>query len=80
LVKDLGPILLKKGILIKKVQLEDLFRRMPDDFWRGLKSAYLNDQKISLNIWSEIEFSDIMLLIANQKSDLKQANDKGEKN
>jgi len=64
LVKDLGPILLKKGILIKKEQLEDFFRRQPEDFWLSLKSAYLNDQKISLDTWSEIEFPDMILFSA----------------
>ena len=62
LVKDLGPILLKKGILIKKEQLKDFFRSQPDDFWQSLKSARLNGQKISLDTWSEIEFSDMVLL------------------
>ena len=64
LVKDLGPIFLKKGILIKKEQLEDFFRRQPDDFRLSLKSAYLNGQKISLDTWSEIEFPDMILFSA----------------
>jgi hypothetical protein len=68
LVKDLGPIFLKKGILIKKEQLEDFFRRQPEDFWLGLTSAHLNGQKISLDTWSEIEFADRMLLIAEPEN------------
>jgi len=68
LVKDLGPIFLKKGILIKKEQLEDFCGRQPDDFWLSLKSAYLNGQKISLDTWAEIEFPDILLLIVEPES------------
>ncbi|MBT8367469.1 MAG: hypothetical protein KJP23_22480 [Deltaproteobacteria bacterium] len=64
MVKDLGPIFLKKGILIKKEQLEDFFRRQPDDFWLSLKSAYLNGQKISLDKWPEIDLPDMILLSA----------------
>jgi hypothetical protein len=71
LVKDLGSIFLKQGILIKKEQLEDFFRRQPEDFWLSLKSAYLNGQKIGLNTGSEIEFPDMILLSAKPKSDPK---------
>jgi hypothetical protein len=67
LVKDLGSIFLKQGILIKKKQLEDFFRRQPDDFWLNLKSAYLNGQKISLDTWPEIDFPDMILLSAEPK-------------
>ena len=64
LVKDLGPIFLKHGILIKKNQLEDFFSTRPADFWSSLKAAYLNRQKINLDTWSEIKFPDLLLLIA----------------
>lgn len=64
LVKDLGPSFLKKGILIKKEQLEGFLRYQPEDFWLSLKSAYLNGQKISLDTLSEIEFPDMLRLVA----------------
>ena len=64
LVKDLGPIFLKKGILVKKEKLKDFFRSQPDDFWLSLKSARLNGQKISSDTLPEIEFSDMILLEA----------------
>ena len=62
LVKDLGPVFLKKGILIKKEQLKDFFRRQPEKFWPSVKSAQLDGQKISMDTWTEIEFPDMMLL------------------
>ena len=64
LVNDLGPIFLKQGILLKKKQLEDFFDSRPEDFWPSLKSAYLNSQKISMDTWSEIQFPDQLLLVA----------------
>ena len=63
LVSDLGPIFLKQGILLEKKQLEDFFDSRPADFWPSLKSAYLNNQKISLDTWSEIRFPDLSLLV-----------------
>ena len=64
LIKDLGPIFLKKGILIKKEQLEDFLRDQPEDFWLSLKSAYLNGHKINLDTWPEVEFPDMLRLVA----------------
>ena len=64
LVNDLGPIFLKRGILISRKQLEDFFASRPADFWPSLTSAYLNRQKITLDNWSEIRFPDLVLLIA----------------
>ena len=68
LVNDLGPIFLKKGILLDKEQLEDFFRRQPEDFWLSLKSAHLNGQKINLNSSSEIEFADMTLFAVESHS------------
>ena len=67
LVIDLGPILLEKGILIKKEQFLAFFRRQSEDFWLNLKSAYLNGQEIRLDSWPEIELPDMLLLAVKSK-------------
>ena len=62
LADDLGPLFLKKGILIKKQQLITFLHCQPEDFRLSLESADLDGKKISVDVISEIEYPDMMLL------------------
>lgn len=68
LVKDLGPALLNKGILIRKKQLEDILGRQPESFWTSLAGADLNGRKIRLDDWSETILPEMIVVSVKPKN------------
>jgi len=44
LVKEMGPLLLKYGIRIRKTDWEDIVRHQPQNFWEKCKRIRLNGQ------------------------------------
>jgi hypothetical protein len=62
LVKDLGPMFLKQGILVTKKQLEDFLGNQSEKFWQSLTSAHLDSQEISRDTWSQFTFPDVLLV------------------
>lgn len=49
LMDELGPILLEKGIFVRREYLEGVFRNLPEDFWAGCKAAQVDGQEVGLD-------------------------------
>ena len=49
ILKELGPIFLKKGVWINGKDISDFFTRQSDDFWTGCKAAKVDGKKIDLD-------------------------------
>lgn len=46
LMRELGPDLLKKGIYLKSLQMEDFLSGQPLEFWQGCKEFFLNEKPV----------------------------------
>lgn len=42
ILKELGPVFLDQGILLKPVDMADFIKGLPDEFWGGLKQIQIN--------------------------------------
>jgi len=49
ILKELGPIFLKKGVWINGKDISNFFIRQPHDFWEGIKEAKVDGKKIDLD-------------------------------
>lgn len=47
LVRELGPLFLEKGILIKQEELTSLLNTQPDDFWAGCEAVIKDGAAVS---------------------------------
>ena len=50
LMNDLGPHLLKKGILVPSMDLADFLSKRPEAFWIGCKNIFLNEKSLSIDL------------------------------
>jgi hypothetical protein len=50
LMKDLGPIFLKRGITIPASDLSDFFSKRADTFWLGCRGIFLNKNPLSRDV------------------------------
>jgi hypothetical protein len=58
ILKELGPIFLKKGVWINGKNISDFFTRQSDDFWTGCKAANVDGKKIDLDKLLDIAWAD----------------------
>jgi hypothetical protein len=42
ILKELGPVFLDQGILMKPAAMADFIKGLPDEFWGGLKQIQIN--------------------------------------
>jgi len=52
LTREVGPLLLEKGIWFESAVLEDFFRTRPEDFWPGFLAVSLNGKELDLTALS----------------------------
>jgi hypothetical protein len=58
ILKELGPIFLKKGVWINGKDISDFFTRQSDNFWKGYKEARIDGKKIDLDKLLDITWED----------------------
>jgi hypothetical protein len=46
LMGELGPNLLKRGVIVRREDLKSLFESLPENFWAGCKKAQVNGREI----------------------------------
>jgi len=46
LMKELGPYLLRRNILLKSSDLVDFFKEQSEDFWQGCKGIFFNGKPV----------------------------------
>jgi hypothetical protein len=49
LMNDLGPHLLKKGILVRSMDLADFLSKRSEAFWTGCRNIFLNEKSLSID-------------------------------
>lgn len=49
LVEELGPTFLKRGIFVRREDLEGLLMSLPGEFWGGCKAATVDGQEVGLD-------------------------------
>jgi len=47
LIDDIGPVFLKKGIIVKSRELKNFFVKQPDSFWRDCSEIILDGRPIN---------------------------------
>lgn len=47
LMDELGPVFLRKGIIMGRSALVSLFQARKEDFWKGIKDVRLGDKSIT---------------------------------
>jgi hypothetical protein len=50
LMKELGPLLLKRGIFVKSTELSAFLTKQPDNFWRGCKEMLLDGKHVERSV------------------------------
>lgn len=58
LIKELGPILLEKGILVEKNALQGFLANQPRDFWMCCKEACINGRQVEFEMTPKMEWPD----------------------
>ena len=68
LVSEIGPIFLQQGIWLQGSKFKDLLDRQPEDFFSGILSAEVNDEKVDLDQFKKInwEGKDIFLQVKTE--------------
>ena len=54
ILKELGPIFLKRGVWINGKDLSDFFIRQSEDFWKSCKEILVDEKKIDLDTLHDI--------------------------
>lgn len=68
LIRELGPIFLKKGVWIKGKDLEDFFRRQSDRFWSKCKEARVDGERIDLERLADLDWTEKQVFLQVQDS------------
>jgi hypothetical protein len=58
LIKELGPILLEKGILVEKNALQSFLAEQPRNFWMSCKEARVNGRQVECEMTPKMEWPD----------------------
>ncbi len=68
LVSEIGPIFLQQGIWLQGSKFKDLLDRQPEDFFSGILSAEVNDEKVDLDQFEKTnwEGKDIFLQVKTE--------------
>jgi len=45
LIRELGPLLLERGVFLRKNDFAEFLKNLPDEFWRGCKEIKVNGEK-----------------------------------
>jgi len=63
ILRDLGVIFLKNGVLLKPVDLAEFMKGLSEEFWTNVKAASLNGQPQDLKKLSQMDWSGLRGLV-----------------
>lgn len=63
LLKEMGPVFLKRGVWIRRKDLDDLLKRESDDFWTGVEKAILDGKERDLKRLSKMRWAGKKVLL-----------------
>ena len=66
LVDELGPVLLKRGVLLPSRDFAEFWKSMPGEFWKACRAAQVNGRKISVEELQSLSWLDKRDLIGLQ--------------
>ncbi len=58
LLKEIGPVFLKRGTWIHGKTLQDFIKSQTDDFWTGCRKAIVDGKQVDLKTLSKIKWAD----------------------